>query len=147
MPSPGHNDIQVNDKLSLNASDISGLMVDGQRPMPRAGWIIPKEFVDTVHEMHVKTMDVAAWPPRLQAVDADLRWKTRAAFGESDVRMCKNIGVDNERGAAAMAATWGRTFAAERDDRSGPEAKPQKRGQVSRRLKAELEDVLSIGGN
>ena len=57
--------------------------------------------------------------------------------------MCKNIGVETDIGAAAMAKLWGRTFVAERDRRAGPDANSQKRGQISRQLKAELQKVLA----
>jgi hypothetical protein len=68
-------------------------------------------------------------------------------FSESDARMCKNIGVDHFLGATAMAALWGRTFSAERDHRAGPGANAQRRGQISRRLKAELQEVINDGNN
>jgi hypothetical protein len=60
--------------------------------------------------------------------------------------MCKNIGVDRFL-AAAMAALWGRTFSAERDNRAGPDANAQRRGQVSRQLKAELQQVIRHGND
>lgn len=63
-------------------------------------------------------------------------------FRESDMRMCKNIGVSLDIGAAAMAELWGRTFVAERDHRAGPDANAQRRGQISRQLKAELQKSI-----
>ena len=66
-------------------------------------------------------------------------------FSESDWRMCKNIGVDEFLGAAAMAALWGSTFTAERDHRAGPKANAQRRGQISRQLKEELQGIISDG--
>jgi hypothetical protein len=68
-------------------------------------------------------------------------------FSESDARMCKNIGVDQVLGAAAMAALWRRTFTAERDHRAGPDANAQRRGQISRQLKAELQEVINDGND
>jgi transcriptional regulator with XRE-family HTH domain len=69
-------------------------------------------------------------------------------FRESDMRMCKNIGVSLDVGATAMAELWqsgrwtGRTFVEERDHRAGPDANAQRRGQISRQLKAELQKVI-----
>ena len=57
---------------------------------------------------------------------------------ESDMRMCKSIGVDLGTGAAAMAKLWGKPFSAERDSRAEPGANAQRKGQISRQLKAEL---------
>jgi hypothetical protein len=46
-----------------------------------------------------------------------------------------------------MAKRWKRTFVAERDRRAGPDANAQRRGQVSRQLKAELKEALPNGNN
>jgi hypothetical protein len=85
----------------------------------------------------------ADWPKRLRAVTPDLRREVLRDFNESDARMCKNIGVDQVLGAAAMAALWRRTFTAERDNRAGPDANAQRRGQISRQLKADLQEVIN----
>jgi transcriptional regulator with XRE-family HTH domain len=61
---------------------------------------------------------------------------------ESDTRLLRSIGVTPERGTAAMAELWGHTFSAERDRRAGPDANAQRKGQVSRQLKTELETLL-----
>jgi len=68
-------------------------------------------------------------------------------FSETDARMCKNVGVGPRIGAAAMAKLWGRTFRAERNELAGPDANAQRRGQISRRLKADLKKVISDGND
>lgn len=62
-----------------------------------------------------------------------------------DMRMCKSIGVDLGTGAAAMDKLWGRPFSAERDSRAEPDANAQRKGQISRQLKAELQKVVNDG--
>ena len=57
--------------------------------------------------------------------------------------MCKNIGVERSVGVAAMASLWLRTFSAERDHRAGADANAQTRGQISRLLKAELQELIN----
>jgi hypothetical protein len=57
---------------------------------------------------------------------------------ESDVRMCRSIGVDRGLGALLMTRAWGKPFTEERDHRTPPRANAQRKGQISRRLKAEL---------
>jgi hypothetical protein len=42
-----------------------------------------------------------------------------------------------------MAELWGRTFVAERDRRAGPDVNAQRRGRISRQLKAELQKALA----
>ena len=68
-------------------------------------------------------------------------------FLEADARICKSLGVEPEIGAAAMAKLWKRTFVAERDQRAGPDANAQRRGQVSRQLKAQLKEALNNGND
>jgi hypothetical protein len=87
------------------------------------------------------------WSDRLRTVHPDLRQEVLRDFSESDARMCKNIGVDQVLGAAAMAALWRRTFTAERDNRAGPDANAQSRGQISRQLKADLQEVINDGND
>ena len=86
------------------------------------------------------------WPPTPAAwsagVSASLHAKVIFDFREADARMCKNIGVDPDVGAAAMAKLWKKTFVARRDELAGPGAKAQRRGQISRRLKAELQELI-----
>jgi hypothetical protein len=67
------------------------------------------------------------------------------AFVETDERVCKRLGVTTDVGAAAMAKRWRHTFTAERDRRAGPDAKPQRRGQISRQLQTELQKVIHDG--
>lgn len=63
-------------------------------------------------------------------------------FRESDGRICKSLGMSREIGVAAMALLWKSTFVAERDRLAGPDANAQRRGQISRQLKAELEKAV-----
>ena len=66
---------------------------------------------------------------------------------DADFRMCRALGVDRERGVAMMTALWGRPFSAQRDAIAGPESNAQRRGQVAKRLKAELQKVIDNGDN
>jgi transcriptional regulator with XRE-family HTH domain len=68
--------------------------------------------------------------------------RVRMTMRESDIRMCKAIGADRELGAALMAKLWNEPFSAERDRRAGPDAKAQRKGQISRQLKADLEKAI-----
>jgi transcriptional regulator with XRE-family HTH domain len=68
--------------------------------------------------------------------------RVRRDFAESDLKMCRRLGVEPDAGAAAMARLWGHTFRTERDRRAGPDANAQRRGQISRQLKDELQQAL-----
>lgn len=76
-----------------------------------------------------------------------VHYRVLGDFRETDERVCKSIGVDPDVGAAAMAKLWKRTFVAERDHRAGPGANAQRRGRISRRLKAELQEVIGDGND
>ena len=141
----GNGQVQINDKLSLDKSALraalSGDSVNAQ-PKPLTAEALLTRALETIVEA-----STAHWPQRLRAVKPDLRRDVLRDFNESDARMCKNIGVDQVLGAAAMAALWRRTFTAERDNRAGPDANAQRRGQISRQLKADLQEVINDGND
>jgi transcriptional regulator with XRE-family HTH domain len=141
----GKGQVQINDKLSFDKSALRAALSGGTvyahtSPLPPAALLRKYEIV------HGPT-STAHWPKRLRAIKPHLRWAVLRDFSESDARMCKNIGVDQVLGAAAMAALWRRTFTAERDHRAGPDANAQRRGQISRQLKAELQKVIKDGND
>ncbi len=68
--------------------------------------------------------------------------RVKMTMHESDTRMCKAIGVGRELGAALMTKLWNKPFSEERDRRAGPDAKAQRKGQISRQLKADLEKAI-----
>lgn len=83
------------------------------------------------------------WPKGLRGWhDPELHKRVLSELRESDLRMCKRIAVEPFAGAAAMAKLWGKTFVARRDELAGPDANPQRRGQVSRQLQSELRELL-----
>jgi hypothetical protein len=83
--------------------------------------------------------------PTWAGISPALHLRVLNGFRETDARICKNIGVEPDIGAAAMAKLWSRTFTAERDRRGGPGANAQHKGQISRQLKTALEKALSDG--
>src|SRR5262249_21677612 len=77
-----------------------------------------------------------------------LDWaRVNETFREADLRVNKSIGVDRGLGAALMAKLWGKPFSDERDQRAEPDANAQRKGQISRQLKAELQEVIPDGNN
>lgn len=67
--------------------------------------------------------------------------------GLPEHRLAQQLGISRARLAAASFRLWQRTFREERDRRAGPDANQQKRGQMSRTLRAELEKALADGNN
>jgi transcriptional regulator with XRE-family HTH domain len=83
-----------------------------------------------------------AWPKSLQKVSRGRYRAVLADFSDSDARLAKALDVGRSTAAAAMAAAWGKTFVARRDELAGPDANAQKRGRIARELKAELKELL-----
>jgi hypothetical protein len=85
------------------------------------------------------------WPKPLRAIPIGKLSRVHLAMTDSDMRMCRNIGVDRDLGAAAMTKLWNMPFTAKRDELAalaGPNVNAQKLGQISRQLKAELQQAL-----
>jgi len=62
-------------------------------------------------------------------------------------RLAKRLGISPARLAHVSFQLWQSTFTEERDRRAGPDANQQKRGHVSRALRAELEKALADGND
>jgi hypothetical protein len=123
----GEGEVAINDRLTVPLSVLRAALTGG-----------PVHFVEPVHFAGTGTLTAG-----VVAVQGTLR--------ESDMRMCKSIGVDLGIGVAAMVKLWGRPFSAERDHRAEPGANAQRKGQISRALKtelrAELQKVANDGDN
>jgi transcriptional regulator with XRE-family HTH domain len=123
----GKGDVAINDKLTVPLARLRTIL-SGEVVIPPSVKLAGATFEA------VGTVRYSVNPALYQRVWRDLR--------EGDERICKSLGVEPHVGAAAMAKLWRRTFVAERDRRAGPGANAQKRGRVSRQLKAELQEVL-----
>lgn len=129
---PGGGFVAINDSLSIAASKLRAAL-SGQPPRLMA--LKPPPSAAALRRAQAAATLVATGKPA--GAVAVLQ-----NFRESDARMCKNIGVSLDDGAAAMAKLWGQPFTAQRDQLAGPDANPQRRGRVSRQLKAELLNVV-----
>jgi transcriptional regulator with XRE-family HTH domain len=142
----GEGQVHINDKLSLDTSALRAALAGASITAHAIPQILATQEMQEMAQLMISQTNFH-WPNRLRAVNPDLRQEVLRDFNESDGRMCKNIGVDQVLGAAAMAALWRRTFTAERDHRAGPDAKAQRRGQISRQLKADLQEVINDGND
>jgi hypothetical protein len=62
--------------------------------------------------------------------------------GLAEQRQAKRMGIEPALLAALSLKLWQKTFSEERDRRSGPDANQQKRGQVTRAMQVELDEML-----
>jgi hypothetical protein len=67
--------------------------------------------------------------------------------GLAEQRLAKSLGMGVPRLAHLSSRLWGRTFSEERDRRAGAGVSQQKKGRISRELRAELEKALSDGND
>jgi transcriptional regulator with XRE-family HTH domain len=118
----GSGDVQLNDKLTVDVSALADAMT-GQP-------VIEGAVQDVLRKLE------PGLPQR------KLARRLLEDCRDSDTRLLRSLGVTPLSGTAAMAKLWGRTFTAERDRRAGPDANAQRKGQISRQLKAELEKEI-----
>jgi hypothetical protein len=67
--------------------------------------------------------------------------------GLAEERLAKTLQIEPARLAHASFRLWQSTFSEERDRRAGPDANQQKRGRISRDLRAELGKALADGND
>jgi transcriptional regulator with XRE-family HTH domain len=65
--------------------------------------------------------------------------------GLTEHRLAKGLNISSARLADISNKLWQKTFSAERDRRAGPDASQQKRGRISREMRAEIERELADG--
>ena len=70
-----------------------------------------------------------------QAISGPERLQMRSGLTED--RLTKSLGIHPDDLADVSFRLWQKTFSEERDERAGPRANQQKRGRVSRELRAE----------
>jgi transcriptional regulator with XRE-family HTH domain len=82
---------------------------------------------------------------------AALTLDVKGRSGLTEQRLAKSLWPfseeRDERLAALSLRLWNGTFSEERDRRAGLDATPQKRGRITRELRAELEKALADGDN
>lgn len=65
----------------------------------------------------------------------------------AEQRLAATLGISGERLADVSSQLWGSTFGEERDRRAGVGANQQKKGRISRELRAELEKAITNGND
>jgi transcriptional regulator with XRE-family HTH domain len=132
----GKGSVQINDRLTVKLSELRSAL-SGEAVKAKA---LPA--AKAPRPAGIKGLHSGAGPPPRWAVESIPELRVFNSLRESDVRMCKQLGVEPVAAAAAMAKLWGKTFTARRDELAGPGANAQRRGQISRQLKAELREAI-----
>jgi hypothetical protein len=116
--------IQVNDSLLVSSKQVLNLLSGLPAKEPS---MLPSPEV-------VKIAD--------QAFEALFRAQLAQISGATEERTRKALNIDELELAKWSAKLWDSTFSEERDRRAGAGANPQKRGQVTRQMRAELEAAI-----
>jgi hypothetical protein len=138
--------IQINDSLALWNEQVikllSGKPAGKPDPLGHKRKGVPRTFTELEPDEAVTTERLSFYSPGI--LNAVIK-----ASGASEERTRKALGVSSMLLAHLSAALWKRTFSQERDRRAGPGANAQKRGQVSRELRSELQAVIeaATGGD
>jgi hypothetical protein len=129
--------IQINESLQLFDSDIV-LLLKGKKVKRAlsASDIAPTELG---WKLSPRDRKISA---AVEIEDVGLFAQICNAQGATEVRVSKSLGVAPSTLADLSAALWQRTFSDERDRRAGEGANAQKRGQVSRTMRAELRTAI-----
>ncbi len=67
--------------------------------------------------------------------------------GLTEERVAAGLGIGTDQLCDVALRLWNTTFSAERDRLAGPNGDPQRKGRVTRRLKAELEKAIADGNS
>jgi hypothetical protein len=136
----GPRRVAVSPRITMNLAKLQGALSAEPIKIAAADLTGEKERLEALGA--ATEADFRSWQPALQHVDLALRVRVLDAFTEGDHEVARSLEISPIHAAAAMARSWGRTFVAERNKRAGADANAQRRGHISRELKAELRKVI-----
>lgn len=132
----GGGEVAINDALAVPLTDFR-MMLAGNEIATRPTSVSHVEAVKTRGDDGSVTIQLA----ESAGYAIVPQWLMR----EADYRIAKELGIPPEKAQAAMLALWGKPFTAERDQRAGVDANAQRKGQISRQLKTEIQQYLKPG--
>lgn len=90
--------------------------------------------------------ELASLPSTVDDVAAEALARAERHSGDAERKIAAALGRPVAHVIAAAAKLWGHSLTTERDRRAGPDANAQRRGIVTRQLKAEVAEVLDGDG-
>lgn len=144
-----HNEpIEINDQLTLHDNGLSDLVAG--KPLTSKQFGFNRTRLQAVFDgMRAEHTRMSALASKYGDISFDLAQRAGRESGLAEYRAADDLGVTVGTVAQMACYMWRRTFTEERDRRAGPDASPQKLGQVTRKMKAELRAELEElrGGN
>lgn len=134
--------IRVNDDLVVRAEKVAEAVSSSPVELKLRDVLgAVEEAQDVLRQSAAALRELPDYPDVTMGVVRDISHKS----GETEERVAKSLGFPLLQLSFESARLWGDSFSAERDQRAGPDANAQKRGRVSRELKAELRASISRG--
>lgn len=136
--------VTVNDLLSVSGDELAAWATGSPVHAPRQS--SGPSIADITQAVGPTIADVlgplsgSTKPPKRSMVEGVAGVLARA--GVAEYRVAKRLKITPEVLAAASFLLWQRTFSEERDERAGPDANAQRRGQITRQLSDEISDRL-----
>jgi transcriptional regulator with XRE-family HTH domain len=141
VPTLLHSDVpvQINDRLRLQGTDLANLLSGHAITEPKPLW--PAVGLSGGA---LSTLDRHEWKvaQRYPYRDSRALQRVMESSGSTEERIAKTLGISSALLTNLSTAFWKRSFSQERDRRAGAGANAQKRGQVSRQMRAELEAAI-----
>lgn len=125
--------IEINDSLQLSAAEVTRLMAG--RPVGKL-----KHVDDPRRDVAVDPMDGTGRGIRMRPGTTE--WAVNRNSGATETRITKTLGIPYARLIRLSTDLWGRSFSQERNSRAGEGANAQHRGQITRKMMAELREAV-----
>jgi transcriptional regulator with XRE-family HTH domain len=133
--------IQLNDDLHLPAALVAAVCKGQPWDTPPWSLWVPTPGLETKESLEfwreLMPGDEVGSPPE----------RVLMRSGLTEDRLARQLRIDLARLADLSYLLWERTFSEERDRRAGQDANQQKKGRISRELRAELERELADGND
>jgi transcriptional regulator with XRE-family HTH domain len=131
--------IQINDSLPLWNEQVinllSGQPIGEPNPLGQKRKGVPTSFTELAPDESVIAERLPFYSPAILRAVIE-------ASGATEERTRKALGISSMLLADLSGALWKRTFSQERDRRVGEGANAQKRGQVTRQMRKELQAAI-----
>lgn len=124
--------IALTDAIAVKAADLAEVC---------RGEELLLDWYQTVGDRYVKSVPTEMLREATTAQRAGITGKQRLA----EQRLARQLGIEAVKLGAVAFQLWGKTYSEERDRRAGSDANQQKKGRISRELRAELEEALGHG--
>jgi hypothetical protein len=127
--------IRINDSLLLWDHELRKLL---------SGRIVKVKRLETENDEDRSELTPEEWilSERFPIDDPAILMRVHRSAGATEERVRKSLGIPPMLLATVSASLWKRTFSQERDRRAGKGANAQKRGQVTRQMRTELQAAI-----